>query len=113
MKQRLSGVLEVTIYPPEHSVRSIIARCREPDSTPAQPRLDIAKLRADVNAIDRGLITQRKTIWSRVYEEARISYLPGRGICFADMLQVVAYYTLAADRDALPYVGILSLGTGH
>ena len=63
--------------------------------------IDVAKLQANVNSIDRALIKRRKNLWNRLYHEARISYEPGKGISFTNMLLLLAHHKLIVDQDAL------------
>lgn len=90
-----------------------MARSQAPDSTPEESRLDIGKLQANINVIDRNLIKRRKNLWNRLYHEARISYEPGKGISFTNMLLLLAHHKLIVDQEALVYVLSLTLEAVH
>lgn len=83
-----------------------MSRSQDDDSTPEEHHLNIAKLQANVNVIDRSMIKRRKNLWNRLYHEARISYEPGKGISFTNMLLLLAHHKLIVDQEALVYVHI-------
>ncbi|KAI0919913.1 hypothetical protein AcV5_001858 [Taiwanofungus camphoratus] len=104
---KLSGIFEVRIYPIEYSISRILARSREASSSRSvwPPRIvhgvDMDKLDATLNGIDRASIKKRKNLYNRLYHEARISHEPGKGISFTNMLLLLAHHKLIVDRDAL------------
>jgi voltage-dependent calcium channel len=102
--QKLSGIFEVKIYPTEYSVQNVKARAESNDDQSPVEGIDVGKLQANVNSIDRALIKRRKNLWNRLYHEARISYEPGKGISFTNMLLLLAHHKLIVDQEALMYV---------
>jgi hypothetical protein len=64
-------------------------------------KLDLGKLNDVLSRIDYSSIRKRRELYSRLYYEAIISQVPGRGISFTDMLLLLAHYKLIVDRDAL------------
>ena len=79
-------------------------RSQADDSVPEEHPLNIGKLQANVNVIDRAMIKPRKNLWNRLYHEARISYEIGKGISFTNMLLLLAHHKLIVDQEALVYV---------
>ncbi len=63
--------------------------------------VDLPKLQFNVNSIDRTVIKRRKNLYNRLYHEARISYEPGKGISFTNMLLLLAHHKLIVDKEAL------------
>lgn len=73
-------------------------------ATPRHPNgIDSFSLEANVNSIDRATIKRRKNVYNRLYHEARISYEPGRGISFTNMLLLLAHHKIIVDNEALVY----------
>ncbi|KZT03083.1 uncharacterized protein LAESUDRAFT_660488 [Laetiporus sulphureus 93-53] len=104
---KLSGIFEVRIYPAEYSIVNTLDRCSEappPHSAWPSKQVDgvnLEKLHSVLNGIDRAAIKKRKNLYNRLYHEARISYEPGKGISFTNMLMLLAHHKLIVDRDAL------------
>ncbi|KAI0698022.1 Ion transport protein-domain-containing protein [Cytidiella melzeri] len=104
---RLSGIFEVRIYPMDFSIPQIMARSAG-DGSPASfasarhpSGLDIYALQANVNSVDRTVMKRRKNLYNRLYHEARISYEPGKGISFTNMLLLLAHHKIIIDNEAL------------
>ncbi|GJE94122.1 Ion transport protein-domain-containing protein [Phanerochaete sordida] len=97
---KLTGIFEVKIYPTEWNIKSIMARSQADGSSATYP-VDVNRLQVNVNSIDRQMIKRRKNLWNRLYHEARISYEPGKGISFTNMLLLLAHHKLIVDQDAL------------
>ena len=108
--QRLSGIFEVKIYPTEYSIPKVMARSTGDGTGDSFASLkhpsgiDLYGLEANVNSIDRAVIKRRKNVYNRLYHEARISYEPGRGISFTNMLLLLAHHKIIVDNEALVYV---------
>lgn len=104
---RLSGIFEVKIYPTEYSIPKIMARSAGDTSEASfcserHPRgLDLFAMEANVSSVDRLAIKRRKNVYNRLYHEARISYEPGKGISFTNMLLLLAHHKLIMDNEAL------------
>ncbi|KAI0086810.1 Ion transport protein-domain-containing protein [Irpex rosettiformis] len=104
---RLSGIFEVKIYPTEFRIPQIMARSAgdgnaDSFATVKHPNgLDIFSLEVNVSSIDRATIKRRKKVYNRLYHEARISYEPGRGISFTNMLLLLAHHKIIVDNEAL------------
>lgn len=75
------------------------------DSTAWEDRsvegIDLLRLEANINSIDRANIKRRKNLYNRLYHEARISYEPNKGILFTNMLLLLAHHKLIVDSQAL------------
>ncbi|EKM51356.1 uncharacterized protein PHACADRAFT_263446 [Phanerochaete carnosa HHB-10118-sp] len=97
---KLSGIFEVKIYPTEWSLQNIMARSKAEEECSTYP-VNIRKLQLNINNIDRQMIKRRKNVWNRLYHEARISYEPGKGISFTNMLILLAHHKLIVDQEAL------------
>lgn len=69
--------------------------------------IDLDILDNNLNIIDRASVKRRKELYNRLYHEARISYEPGKGISFTNMLLLLAHHKLIVDREALVYVFFL------
>lgn len=66
--------------------------------------LDLNKLRKVLAGIDHASIRKRRSIYGKLYHEARITQEPGKGISFTGMLLMLAHHKLIDDREALGYV---------
>ncbi|KAI0338514.1 hypothetical protein BDW22DRAFT_1362860 [Trametopsis cervina] len=102
---RLSGAFEVKIYPTKYNIPHIIARSAGDGiaftSAKHPAGLNLYSVEANVNRIDRALIKRRKALYNRLYHEARISYEPGKGISFTNMLLLLAHHKFISDNEAL------------
>ncbi|THG95158.1 hypothetical protein EW026_g6441 [Hermanssonia centrifuga] len=111
---KLSGIFEVRIYPAEYSIPQIQSRSKcDENSDPMLPSVryggvDLPKLQFNVNSIDRTVIKRRKNLYNRLYHEARISYEPGKGISFTNMLLLLAHHKLIVDKEALVLQDLVS-----
>ena len=65
--------------------------------------IDLEELGNNLDVIDRASIKRRKELYNRLYHEARISYEPGRGISFTNMLLLLAHHKIIVDNEALVY----------
>ncbi|KAL7424030.1 calcium channel protein [Cryptotrichosporon argae] len=108
---RLSGAFEVRIYPPEHSIGNII-RGSIPDpvanasgqllvASGVRRAVDVRHVEAHIRQIDFREVRRRRHLYARLFNEARISEEPGRGISFTAMLMMLAHYKLIDDEKAL------------
>lgn len=103
--QRLSGIFEVRIYPAQFSIPNLAKRSKAPPKDEHHGQVvdgvDLDTLNANLDNIDRATIKRRKELYNRLYHEARISYEPGKGISFTNMLLLLAHHKLIEDREAL------------
>ncbi|KAI0791303.1 Ion transport protein-domain-containing protein [Abortiporus biennis] len=104
---RLTGIFEVRIYPAEFSIPRLLGRARASATTDWEEgklvvdSVSIGTLSHDLDGIDKYAIKRRKNLYNRLYHEARISYEPGKGISFTNMLLLLAHHKLIVDREAL------------
>jgi hypothetical protein len=109
--QRLTGVFEVRLYPTEFSVPNIVRACI-PDpvenasgkilvATGVKRAVDVRRVENQLAQIDFDRVRERRQLFSRLYNEARISEEPGRGISFTAMLILLTHYKLIDDEKAL------------
>ncbi|KAH8105357.1 Ion transport protein-domain-containing protein [Cristinia sonorae] len=104
---RLTGIFEVRIYPVEYSIPRLVARSQasEEDKQLWPSRVvrgvNVDVLNADLANIDPSIIKKRKELYNRLFHEARISFEPGKGISFTNMLLLLAHHKLIVDTDAL------------
>jgi len=104
---KLSGVFEVRIYPAHYSIPKLVDRAKTAANGESLWRsrvvegVDLDALSADLDKLDRMTVKRRKELYNRIYHEARISYEPGKGISFTNMLLLLAHHKLIVDRDAL------------
>ncbi|TDL23428.1 hypothetical protein BD410DRAFT_897507 [Rickenella mellea] len=104
---KLNGVFEVRIYPTEYRVKNLMAAVAANDDTEymwpskVSDGLDLNKLRKVLAGIDHASIRKRRSIYSKIYHEARITQEPGKGISFTGMLLMLAHHKLIDDREAL------------
>jgi hypothetical protein len=112
--QRLSGVFELRLYPAEFSISNLI-RSSIPDpvmnasgrvltATGVKTAVDVNRLQEIISQIDYNKVRERRRVFARLYNEARISEEPGKGIGFTAMLMLLAHYKLIEDEEALQYV---------
>lgn len=104
--QRLSGIFEVRIYPPEANVRKILEKCQGLDADPTQPAsrvggVDISRLQRVLGSLDFSRTRQRRDMYNRLFQEALFIQEPGKGISFTNMLLLLAHYKLIDDEKAL------------
>ncbi|WVQ96668.1 hypothetical protein IAU59_003774 [Kwoniella sp. CBS 9459] len=108
---RLTGVLEVRSYPVEFSIPNMV-RHALPDPvdnatgkayvvTGVKRAVDVRRVEAQIAQIDYRRVRERRQLFSRLYNEARISEEPNRGISFTAMLMMLAHYKLIDDEKAL------------
>jgi hypothetical protein len=99
------------LYPREASVPNLI-RWSIPDPvdrvagkllvvTGVKRAVDVRKVMSQIDQIDRKQVQQRRQLFTRLYNEARISEEPGRGISFTAMLVMLAHHKLIDDEKAL------------
>ncbi|KAJ7058571.1 Ion transport protein-domain-containing protein [Mycena amicta] len=104
---KLSGVFESRIYPVEHSIPNILARCKPSTNSiyAIQGRIvdgvDLNKMEKVLREIDYPAIRKRRAVYCRLFHEASISHQQGRGISFTDMLFLLAHHKLIVDHEAL------------
>ncbi len=113
--QRLSGVFEVRVYPPEYHVKNLVAAStvKEVSQRSPLPPLDQhgesskgfspRKLDAVLSRIDFGLIRDRRQTYDHLYWEACVTDDYGKGISFTSMLLLLCHYKLIDDDQALKY----------
>jgi hypothetical protein len=63
--------------------------------------VDIRQVEAQLDRIDYQQVRERRRLYSRLYNEARLSEEPGKGISFNAMLVLLAHYKLIEDENAL------------
>ncbi|KAG6337189.1 hypothetical protein ID866_1903 [Astraeus odoratus] len=99
---RLNGVFEARIYPQQHSLRAIMAACRD-NSKKAHKAggINLRKLNNILNQIDYEGIRKRRNTYTRIYHEANVACRGSGGISFTDMLLLLAHHKLIDDREAL------------
>ena len=114
LAQKLSGVFEVRLYPIEYTIPNIL-RASIPDpvanasgklfvATGVKQAVDVRRVESLLHQIDYDKVRKRRQTFARLFNEARISEEPGRGISFTAMLMMIAHYTLIDDEKALQYV---------
>lgn len=105
VRQRLSGVFEVNIYPVKFSVHNILSACKVDDDRRSMVRgyhgLDLNKLRLLLDDMDPKEIRKRRAAYCRLYHEASVLQEPGLGISFTNMLLLLAHHKLIIDTEAL------------
>ena len=75
-------------------------------ATGVKTAVDIGQLQRIISHIDYEKVRARRRTFARLYNEARISEEPGRGIGFTAMLLLIAHYKLIEDEEALQLVMI-------
>ena len=104
-------MFEVRVYPIEFSVPNLV-RASIPDpvenasgkllvATGAKRAVDVRRVEAQIAQIDYQKVRQRRQLFARLYNEARISEEAGRGISFTAMLMMLSHYKLIDDEKAL------------
>lgn len=112
--KRLSGVFEVRPYSVEFSV-PVLVRGAIPDPVDnaagkllvalgVRRAVDVRRVESQINQIDYRQVKERHQRYARLFNEARISEEPGRGISFTAMLVMLAHYKLIDDEKALQWV---------
>jgi len=100
--QKLSGVFEVRVYPPQFSTASILAACQDKSKKDNKTGgVHVRKLNKLLNKIDFGVVRKRRAVYMRIYHEANVMFYRGKGISFTDMLVLLAHHKLINDREAL------------
>lgn len=100
--QKLTGVFEVRVYPPQYSTASILAACQDKSKKGNRTGgIHVRKLNKLLNKIDFGVIRKRRAVYMRIYHEASVICYRGGGISFTDMLVLLAHHKLIDDREAL------------
>jgi len=112
LAQRLSGIFEVRVYPPEYHVKRLVtaSTVKEVSQLSPLPMLDQheegfspRKLGAILSRIDFGLIRNRRQTFDHLYWEACVTDDYGKGISFTSMLLLLCHYKLIDDEQALKY----------
>jgi hypothetical protein len=70
-------------------------------ATGVKRAVDMGRVEAQLAQIDFHNVRQRRHLFARLYNEARISEESGRGISFTKMLIILAHYKLIDDEKAL------------
>jgi hypothetical protein len=73
-------------------------------ATGVKTAVDITRLQDMISHIDYDKVRDRRRTFARLYNEARISEEPGKGIGFTAMLLLLAHYKLIDDEEALQSV---------
>lgn len=73
-------------------------------ATGVKTAVDVGKLQQILSHVDYDKVRARRQVFARLYNEARISEEPGRGIGFTAMLLLIAHYKLIEDEEALQSV---------
>lgn len=99
---KLSGVLEVKIYPSELSVRNLVAFASAPAGAAAVVKgaracVNPRKLKDALCHFDYDLVKQRRQRFERLFREATLA----NDISFAAMLELLAHHVLIDDELAL------------
>lgn len=110
----MTGVFELRLYPVEYSISNLIrgsipdpvlnASGRLVTATGVKTAVDMTQLQQHISNIDYAKVRERRRTFARLYNEARISEEPGKGIGFTAMLLLLAHYKLIEDEEALQYV---------
>lgn len=100
-------MFEVRIYDDEHSVPTILQRCkRDPkEHTHASTdigHIDLGLLQKSIDQLPVEEIRERRRNYNILYEEAMISAGP-KGISFTALLLMLAHYKFIDDNKALRY----------
>jgi voltage-dependent calcium channel len=106
--QRLSGVFEVSIYPPQYKIPIIMdaSRAGGPENDLSWPPpqivdgIDLRKLSRILDTIDYSAIRRRRALYTRLYHEAIITH-QGKGLGFTEALLLLAHHKFIVDKDAL------------
>ncbi|KAB5580798.1 Ion transport protein-domain-containing protein [Coniochaeta sp. 2T2.1] len=107
----LSGVFEMRIYDQQDSVPRILEDIRGDDAmsirhqsivsvNQLQTGLDLKKLNARLNQIDRAKVQKRRHRFALFYEEIMCQADPERGVSFTNVLMTLAHYNII-DENAL------------
>lgn len=94
-------------YPVEFKIHNIIRHSRHDQVNNAsvvrgvKHAVDIRRVAEQIAQIDYRQVRERRQLFSRLYNEARISEEPGKGISFTAMLMMLAHYKLIDDESAL------------
>lgn len=97
--QRLTGVFDVSIYPPEFSVHSLKSIALDTRSAAFMggrmvDGFNIPALHAALAQMDAAEITNRKRLFNRIYYGALLTEDPVKGIAFTSVLLVIAHHKL-------------------
>ncbi|WVQ72778.1 hypothetical protein IAR50_002338 [Cryptococcus sp. DSM 104548] len=108
---RLTGVFEVRPYPFDFSIPAIVQRSTTNSTENASNQkfvvqgvkhaVDVRRVAQQISQIDYRQVRERRHIYTKLYNEARISEEPGKGISFTAMLVLLAHYKLIDDEQAL------------
>jgi len=101
---KLSGNFEVSIYPAEFRVPSILDKSQFTDGRSSDPLLkllDTRMVNSALSNMDPATIRRRRMLYNRLYHEALISEEDRKGISFNNMLLLLAHYKLIDDDEAL------------
>lgn len=105
---KLNGVFEVRLYPIEFSIANLLRDTVPDPNTPAKRvetgahyAVDVRKLRHRIAQIDYSKVRERRRQYVRLFNEAKLSEEPGRGISFTSMLLMLSHYKLIDDEKAL------------
>ena len=63
--------------------------------------VDVRQIESQIAQIDYRRVRDHRELYSRLYNEARISEESGRGISFTAMLMMLSHYKLIDDEKAL------------
>ena len=63
--------------------------------------LNLDVLNANLANVDIAKVKERKELYNKLFHEARISFEPGKGISFTNMLLLLAHHKLIVDTEAL------------
>lgn len=105
----LSGVFDMSIYPGDFSVKSIINQCKVSNPQTQVPvsavdrtqELDLRKLNELLSRLPVAEIRQRRTRRNMFCEEVLVSADPDRGIGFTTLLMILAQHKVINDNKAL------------
>jgi hypothetical protein len=80
-------------------------------ATGVKTAVDVTRLQEMISHIDYSQVRKRRQVFARLYNEARISEEPGKGIGFTAMLMLLAHYKLIEDEEALQSVPLSNVTT--
>lgn len=63
--------------------------------------VDVRRVESQIAQIDYRRVREYRQVYTRLYNEARISVEPERGISFTSMLMMLSHYKLIDDEKAL------------
>ena len=115
LAQRLSGVFEVRVYPPEYRIKNLVAASTIKEGSQQSPfppldqhreylkGLSLKTLDTILSRIDLDLTRDRRQTYDYLFWEACVTDDYGKVISFTSMLLLLCHYKLIDDEQALKY----------